>query len=103
MRSKAQTKKKQEEMVFIPGTRRVPGIWDVVVVVVVVVFVVVVVVVVCVCSTPWICDLAAEHDLGHAGIKRHSCLSIRHVPWLSRELVHRELEHGRPIRNHGYQ
>ena len=36
MRSKAQTKKKQEEMVFIPGTRRVPGIWDVVVVVVVV-------------------------------------------------------------------
>ena len=41
MRSKAQTKKKQEEMVFIPGTRRVPGIWDVVVVVVVVVFVVV--------------------------------------------------------------
>ena len=43
MRSKAQTKKKQEEMVFIPGTRRVPGIWDVVVVVVVVVVVFVVV------------------------------------------------------------
>ena len=42
MRSKAQTKKKQEEMVFIPGTRRVPGIWDVVVVVVVVVVFVVV-------------------------------------------------------------
>ena len=37
-RSKAQTNKKQEETVFIPDTRRVPGTWDVAVVVVVVVF-----------------------------------------------------------------